>query len=39
MLSEDLPFKVVRTNGHGEILVRAADLLIGRAAYERAVRK
>ncbi len=38
MLPEDLPFRVVRTNGHDEILVRAADLHIGRAAYETAVR-
>jgi hypothetical protein len=38
MLPEDLPFKVVRTNGHDEILVRAASLHIGRAAYETAIR-
>jgi hypothetical protein len=38
MLPEDLPFKVVRTNGHDEVLARAANLLMGRAAYETAVR-
>jgi hypothetical protein len=37
MLPEDLPFKVVRINSHDEILARAANLLIGRAAYETAV--
>jgi hypothetical protein len=38
MLPEDLPFKVVRTNGHDEILVRAGNPHIGRAAYETAVQ-
>ena len=38
MLPEDLPFKVVRTNGHDEVLARAANLHIGRAAYETAIR-
>jgi hypothetical protein len=38
MLDEDLPFKVVRTNSHDEILARAANLLVGRAAYETAIR-
>jgi hypothetical protein len=31
-----LPFKVVRTNGHDEVVARAANLIIGRAAYETA---
>jgi hypothetical protein len=38
MYEEDLPFKVVRTNGHDEVLARTANLLMGRAAYETAVR-
>jgi len=38
MFDEDLPFKVVRTNSHDEILARAANLLVGRAAYETAIR-
>jgi hypothetical protein len=36
MSSEDLPFKVVRTNGSDEVIARAADLRVGRAAFERA---
>jgi hypothetical protein len=38
MYPEDLPFEVVRTYVHDEILVRAANLHIGRAAYETAIR-
>jgi hypothetical protein len=38
MLDEDLPFKIVRTNSHDEVLARAANLLVGRAAYETARR-
>jgi uncharacterized protein YlzI (FlbEa/FlbD family) len=38
MFDDDLPFKVVRTNSHDEILARAANLLVGRAAYETAIR-
>lgn len=38
MHPEELPFKVVRTNGHDEVLARAANLIMGRAAYETAVR-
>jgi hypothetical protein len=34
----DLRFKVVRTNGHDEVVARATNLLIGRAAYETARR-
>jgi hypothetical protein len=33
---DPLPFKVVRTNGHNEVVARAANLIIGRAAYETA---
>jgi hypothetical protein len=35
---DDLRFKVVRVNGHDEIVARACNLLIGRAAYETARR-
>jgi hypothetical protein len=38
MLPEDLPFKVVRINGHDEVIARAANLIVGRAAYETAIR-
>jgi hypothetical protein len=32
MATEDCPFKVVRTNGSDEVLARAINLQIGRAA-------
>jgi hypothetical protein len=35
---DELLFKVVRTNGYDEVLARAANLIIGRAAYETARR-
>jgi hypothetical protein len=35
---EECPFKVVRTNGSDEVLARAVNLLIGRAAFETAKR-
>ena len=35
---DDLRFKVVRTNGHDEVIARAVNLIIGRAAYETARR-
>jgi hypothetical protein len=35
---DDLRFKVAMTNGHDEVMARAANLLIGRAAYETARR-
>jgi hypothetical protein len=38
MYAEECPFKVVRTNGSDEILARAANLLIGPAAFETAKR-
>ena len=38
MLSEGCPLKVVRTNGGDEVLARASNLLIGRAAFETAKR-
>jgi Transposase DDE domain len=38
MEPEDLPFRVVRTNSHTEVLGRATNLLIGRGAFQAAVR-
>jgi hypothetical protein len=38
MFAEDCPYKVVRTNGSDEVLARASNLLIGRAAFETARR-
>jgi hypothetical protein len=38
MYDDGCPFKVVRTNGGDEVLAWAANLLIGRAAYETAKR-
>jgi hypothetical protein len=38
MFAEDCPYKVVRTNGSDEVLARATNLLIGRAAFETARR-
>ena len=38
MHHEDCPFKVVRTNGGDEVVARAANLLIGKAAFETAKR-
>jgi hypothetical protein len=35
---DPLPFKVVRTNGHEEIVAQASNLIVGRAAYETARR-
>ena len=37
-MQDDLPFKVVRTNSHDEIIARDNNLLVGRAAYETARR-
>jgi len=39
MPQEDLPFKVVRVNLSDEVLARAGNLLIGRAAYNEAVKR
>jgi hypothetical protein len=36
MSDDDLRFKVVRTNSHDEVIARAINLLLGRAAYETA---
>jgi hypothetical protein len=35
-MTDELPFKVVRSNGHDEVLARATNLLIVRAAYQAA---
>jgi hypothetical protein len=37
MYPDDLPYKVVLTSRPDEVLVRAASLRVGRAAYETAV--
>jgi hypothetical protein len=37
MIPEDLPFRVIRVNSEDEVLARA-NLLVGRAAYETALR-
>jgi hypothetical protein len=36
MSDDDLQFKVVKINSHDEVIARAVNLLIGRAAYETA---
>jgi hypothetical protein len=36
MSADDLPFKVVKTNGRDETIARAGNLLVGRTAYEKA---
>jgi hypothetical protein len=36
-MDEDLPFKVVRTNGHDEVLARACNLPLARALFEKAL--
>jgi hypothetical protein len=35
---DDLHFKVVNTNSHDEVVARAINLFVGRAAYETACR-
>jgi hypothetical protein len=35
---EELRFKIVRTNSHDEVIARANNLLVARAAYETARR-
>jgi hypothetical protein len=37
-IPEDLPFRVIRINSEDEVISRANNLLVGRAAYETAVR-
>jgi len=38
MLDDEFPFKLVRTNSDDEVLAQSVNLLLGRAAYETAVR-
>ena len=38
MIPEDLPFRVIRINSEDEVIARANNLIVGRAAYETAVR-
>jgi hypothetical protein len=38
MHPEDLPFRVVRINSQDEVIARANNLIVGRAAYETARR-
>jgi len=38
MHSENLRFRVVRVNSEDEVIARANNLIVGRAAYETAVR-
>jgi len=38
MHPENLPFRVIRVNSQDEVIARASNLLVGRAAYETAVR-
>jgi hypothetical protein len=37
-MSDDLPFKKCESNGEGEVLARAVNLLIARHAYREAAR-
>jgi hypothetical protein len=38
MHPEDLPFRVIRVNSEDEVIARANNLIVGRAAYATAVR-
>ncbi len=38
MHPEDLPFRVIRVNSEDEVIARANNLIVGRAAYETALR-
>jgi len=38
MHPENLPFRVIRVNSEDEVIARANNHLVGRAAYETAVR-
>jgi hypothetical protein len=38
MHPENLPFRVIRVNSEDEVIARANNLIVGRAAYETAVR-
>jgi hypothetical protein len=36
---DELPFKVIRSNGTDEVLARAVNMLIASGAYRAAVRR
>jgi hypothetical protein len=38
MSNEELPFKIVRTNGSAEVIVGGTHLLVGRDAFDSAAR-
>jgi hypothetical protein len=38
-MTDELPFKVVRSNGHDELLAQAVDLIIALGAYRAAAAK
>jgi hypothetical protein len=38
MHPENLPFRVIRVSSEDEVIARANNLIVGRAAYETAVR-
>jgi hypothetical protein len=38
-MTDELPFKVVRSNGTDEVLARAVNLLIARGAYREAASR
>jgi hypothetical protein len=38
-MTDDLPFKVVRSNSHDELLAQAVDLIIALGAYRAAAAK
>jgi len=37
-MTDELPFKVVRSNSHDELLAQAVNLLIARGAYQAAAK-
>jgi hypothetical protein len=37
-MTDELPFKVVRSNGTDEVLARVVNMLIARCAYRKAAR-
>ena len=37
-MTDELPFKIVRSNGTDEVLARAMNLLIARGAYQAAAK-
>jgi hypothetical protein len=37
-MTDELPFKVVRSNSHDELIAQAINLLVARGAYRAAAR-